>query len=271
MKLGGLDRDALDYYSDGVWYDAEYVHMRHDVPYYASVAADARGSVLELACGTGRLTIPMAQAGAEVVGVDIAPSMIARANHKREQLPPADQKRLGFVVGDMRTLRLSEKYSAVILAFNTLMHMLDDQDLRAVLETAREHLTDDGRFHLDLHTPYPMAVERDPAGRYDPQEMIDPRTRDRFIVTENNTFDPRTQVNAMRFYYQQVDRDGKPVGAERMSELKLRVIFPRELDLWLDLAGFEIDGDWDDFERSRAFSGKGGRRVLSARRRARVR
>lgn len=255
-----------DYYGDGTWYDAEYVHVGGDIPYYVQVAADTNGAILELACGTGRLTIPMAEAGASVHGIDNAPAMVARAEEKRIALPPGDQERLSFEVADMRTARLGRKFSAVVLGFNTLMHMLEDDDLEAALITARAHLTPQGLFHLDLHTPFPdLRSQRDPDGRYDPQEMIEPRTRQRYIVTENNVYDPRNQINRMQFFYQPVDLVGKPSGPERRAEVRLRVLFPRELDTWLHRTGFEVLGDWEDFERHQPFSGRGGRRVLMLR------
>jgi hypothetical protein len=167
----------------------------------------------------------------------------------------------------MRTLRLGERFDAVVLGFNTIMHMTEDPDLEAVLATAREHLGDGARFHLDLHTPYPTAIERDPDGRFEPIEVIDPNTRERYVVTENNSFDPRTQINTMYFYYQKVDRERRPIGEEEKRELRLRVLFPRELDRWLFSAGFRVVGDWDDFDRAKPFSGRGGRRVMMVERR----
>lgn len=258
-----MTEDRERYYADGAWYDAEYVHIGGDIPYYVSVAQQAPGPILELACGTGRLTIPMAETGRPVTGVDIAPGMLAQASKKCAALPPEQQANLRFVAGDMRNVRLGERFEAVILAFNTLMHMTEDEDLRATLETAREHLSDTGRFHLDLHTPYPtIAQQREPGGRYDPQQMIDPHTGHRYVVTENNRYDPRTQINTMRFYYRRADGQGRPIGPEREEVLRLRVIFPRELDLWIQLAGLRVVGDYDDFAHSRPFSGEGGRRVL---------
>lgn len=254
-----------DYYGDGEWYDAEYVHIGGDVPYYKQVAEETKGSILELATGTGRLAIPMVEAGARVFGIDNAKSMIARAEAKRAELPPSQRTRLEFRLGDMRTFRAGRQFDAVVLGFNTLMHMLEDDDLLAALHTARAHLDEEGLFHFDLHTPLPeIIINRDPNGRYDPEEMIDPRNGKRFIVTENNTYDLRRQINHMRFYYQEVDRDGRDVGPERCAQVDLRVLFPRELDHFLRLAGFEMVGDWDDFERTTLFFGGGGRRVVMA-------
>jgi SAM-dependent methyltransferase len=254
-----------DYYADGEWYDAEYVHIGGDVPYYQKVAEESEGKVLELACGTGRLTFPMMETGARVHGIDLSTGMLKRAQAKREDLRPSQRMRVTFSQGDMRNVRLGETFGSVVLAFNTLMHMTEDDDLLDTLQTARAHLGPEGLFHLDLHTPFPEINEnRDPEGRYDPEEMIDPRNGDRYIVTENNQYDARQQINEMRFYFQKVDREGMDIGAERCAVLRLRVLFPRELDTFLRLAGFEVVGDWDDFERSTCFSGGGGRRVLMA-------
>lgn len=256
--------ESFDHYGDGVWYDAEYVHIRGDIPYYVAVAKTVGGALLELACGTGRLTIPMAQAGPKVVGVDAAPAMLAQARAKCTELAPPERARLSFRAGDMRSVRLGRRFDGVVLAFNTIMHMLTDDDLLAALCTARDHLARDGRFFLDLHTPLPDLLDRDPDARYDPQQMVDPRTGHRYIVTENNRYDARRQINTMRFYYQRVDERGEAVGAERHTEVQLRVLFPREVDHWMDLAGFRIIEDWDDFERTQPFTGRGGRRVLVA-------
>lgn len=264
--MTGAGPPDVDYYADGAWYDAEYVHIREDIPHYQQIAADTPGRILELACGTGRLAIPMAQAGAEVHGIDLAPGMVDRAREKRRSLPRYDRDRLRFDVADMRTFRGEAPYAAVVLGFNSLMHMVRDDDLLATLETARRSLGADGLFHLDLHTPYPeLWSGREPGGRYDPQQMVDPRTGDRYVVTENNRYDPRHQINRMSFFYQRVDARGEPVGSERELVLELRVLFPRELDFFLRLASFEVVGDWDDLEGARPFSGMAGRRVVAAR------
>lgn len=265
--MSGAAFEPQDHYADGAWYDAEYVHIRADVPYYARVAAETVGPILELACGTGRLTFPMAKSGASILGVDAAPGMIARAEEKRSALAPMERDRVRFEVADMRTLDLGERFAAVVLGFNTLMHMTTDEDLSAAFDTVRRHLDPNGGlFHFDLHTPLPELLYRDPSGRYDPQEMIDPATGNRYVVTESNDYDPRSQINRLYFHYQRVDPSGRPVEArERRAELALRVIFPRELDRWLFTSGFEIAGEWDDFERQEVFSGRGGRRVVMAR------
>lgn len=254
-----------DHYGDGVWYDAEYVHVGADIPGYREWAARRRGPILELACGTGRLTFPMAEAGVVVTGVDYAPPMIRRALAKRAELAPHARGRLDFRVGDMRTLDLGTSFEGVVIGLNSLMHMTTDEDLHAALSTARRHLSASGRLALDVFMPPPAALGRDPDGRYDPQEMIDPRDGQRYVVTESTRYDPARQLHHLTFFYQPVDRRGRSDGPELRSELTVRVMMPRELELWFRVVGLEIVGDWDDLEATAPFSGRGGRRFIEAR------
>lgn len=254
-----------DHYGDGVWYDAEYVHVGADIPGYRAWAARRGGPILELACGTGRLTFPMAETGTEVVGVDISASMISRAEEKRRAWSPPPGGAVHFSVGDMREIRLGRTFPNVVIGLNGAMHMVSDDDLAAALETARVHLRSDGLLALDVFSLPPAALGRAPEARYDPQEMIDPRDGQRYVVTESTRYDPARQLHQLSFFYQPVDGRGQPTGAELRSDLEVRVIFPRELELWLRVTGFEIVGDWDDIEASTPFSGRGGRRFVEAR------
>lgn len=254
-----------DHYGDGIWYDAEYVHVGADIPGYRAFAARVGGPILELACGTGRLTFPMAETGCRVLGIDRSPAMIQRAEEKRLGLEAPVRDRVELQVADMRSLELRRRFTSVVVGLNSLMHMTTDDDLRAALASARRHLEPEGRLALDVFMPPPAAFGRDPEARFDPQEMIDPRDGQRYLVTESTAYDPARQIHRMTFFHQPVDRSGRPSGRELHSELELRVVYPRELELWLSVAGFEIVGDWDDVEAQTPFTGRGGRRFIEAR------
>ncbi|HJL43239.1 MAG TPA: class I SAM-dependent methyltransferase [Myxococcales bacterium LLY-WYZ-16_1] len=246
--------ESRDHYGDGVWYDAEYVHMGSDVP--ALVAWAGSRQVLELACGTGRLTLPLARAGATIWGVDLSKPMLAQARAKRRNLPEPVRSRIHLVHGDMRTVDLGRRFDRVLVGLNGLMHMLEDPDLEAALVRIRTHLEPDGRALLDLFTPQPVDHPR--GARVDPQPLIDPRTGDRWEVTERRTWDPRRQVQRIDFFY----RPSKAETAVRTSRVEVRAMYPREMDAWLRWTGFRVVGDWDGLDRSRRFAGTGGRRVL---------
>lgn len=248
------------HYADGDWYDAEYVHIRADIALYRAVAAEA-DSVLELGCGTGRLVFPMAEAGARVVGADNAPAMLTRARARQAMAAPVLASRLSFVEGDMRRLRLDERFDRVVIGLNTLLHMTDDNDLAAVFETARHHLVPGGRFVFDVFSPPEGFGNRDEDARFEPQQLIHPRTQERWIVTENNRYDRRRQLNHMFFYYRRADERGDPVGPEHRTEVVLRVLYPRELDRFIEQGGFRIAAEYEDFARTRPYEAENGLRV----------
>src|SRR3989304_4574878 len=161
-----------DYYSDPEAYDSERGDdpiRRDDIPFYVGLDNEgaARGpaapphgpdappfspgrprgapppghAVLELACGTGRVTIAIAEAGLPIVGLDASPAMLGRARHKTEG---RDNPR--WVDGDMRDFRLDERFGLVIIPFRSFLHLLTVADQKACLAHIREHLAEGGRL-----------------------------------------------------------------------------------------------------------------------------
>ena len=132
-------------------YDAQYQRYRDDIPHYLRLAADNGGPILELGAGTGRLSVALAKAGFEVVGIEASAEMLERG--RENALSEGVSESLRLESGDMRELDLGERFPLVIAAFNTLMHLynLDDQD--RALARIREHLSPGGAFAFDLYVP----------------------------------------------------------------------------------------------------------------------
>src|SRR3989304_2932923 len=143
-----------DYYSDPEAYDSERGDdpiRRDDIPFYVGLAKEAAAAghaVLELACGTGRVTIAIAEAGLPIVGLDASPAMLGRARHKTEG---RDNPR--WVDGDMRDFRLDERFGLVIIPFRSFLHLLTVADQKACLAHIREHLAEGGRLALNVFNP----------------------------------------------------------------------------------------------------------------------
>ena len=96
----GLGADFYDHYTPG---------MSGDVRFYVEEAQKAGGPILELACGTGRATIPIAQAGLNIVGVDLSGDMLSIARDKISTLSQETQSRIQLVEGDMRSFYLDDE------------------------------------------------------------------------------------------------------------------------------------------------------------------
>lgn len=137
---------------------------RRDVPFWTGVARQSRGAVLELGCGTGRISLPLARAGVSVVGIDRSAPMLERAARRLE----AQQKRAGgrrkarlrLVRGDIRFLPFAPgAFRTVLAPYGILQSLVRDKDLVATLEAVARVLPPGGLFGVDLVPDVPNWSE----------------------------------------------------------------------------------------------------------------
>jgi len=134
------------------WENAQTVG-RQDVPFWKRLAATATGRVLELGCGTGRVTIPLARAGVDIVGVDRSPSMLARARRKT-------RKRLALVRADIRSLPFGRRAFAMVLApYGVLQSLTGRRDLSRTLASIAAIVEPGGVLAVDLVPDVPRWRE----------------------------------------------------------------------------------------------------------------
>jgi SAM-dependent methyltransferase len=227
-------------YDDGRHYDLQQEGFTTDIPFYADQVAEHGDPVLELACGTGRLAIPLAARGWRVTGLDISAPMLQRAREKaREQ-----GVEVRWIEGDCRDFDLGERFGCIILAFNALSHLHELEEIDGCFSCVRRHLLPRGRFILVTFNPRLEILLRDPDERFPVCEYPDPDGRGRVVVTESNRYDRATQVNRIRWHY--------AVGGveESVRELNMRIFFPQELDALLKHNGLVITAKYGDVDGS---------------------
>jgi SAM-dependent methyltransferase len=211
----------------------------HDIPFYLDLARKARGPVLELCCGTGRITLPLLERGLDVTGVDYTPSMLAGARRKAA----GRGLRGKFVKGDMRTLRLGKKFKLVFIPFNSLQHIYTLADAERVFATVRAHLAPGGRFAFDVFNPsihYMVRFEKLKKGKFR-FELADGR---RVVIDEVCRYDPARQVNRVTW----IHHIGG--GAPRARKLDMRCFYPLELEALLKYNGFRVLGKYGDYAKA---------------------
>lgn len=131
---------------------------RRDVPFWRTVARGARGSVLELGCGTGRIAVPLARAGVTLVGVDRSDAMLARA--RRRVSRAGLTRRVRLIRGDIRHLPFgASSFSTVLAPYGVLQSLLRERDLAAALTSVRNVLESGGTFGLELVADLPAWEE----------------------------------------------------------------------------------------------------------------
>jgi SAM-dependent methyltransferase len=155
-----------DYYTDprtAETYDAGMgaeADAMNDTPFYVGLAREAAAqdmAVLELGCGTGRVTIPIAREGIDVVGLDNAPAMLDVARRKAA----ADGLDVTWVEADMRDFDLGRRFGLVIIPYRSFLHLLTDEDQRSCLAAVHRHLLPGGRLALNFFAPPSAATGAD--------------------------------------------------------------------------------------------------------------
>jgi SAM-dependent methyltransferase len=230
--------DSQEIYSDPIMYDIESYHTS-DIPFYLELAAKYGDPVLELACGTGRVSIPIAKAGYSVTGLDISPNMIRRAKEKAAE----SNVEITFLEADCRTFKLENRFRLIIMPYNAIAHIHDRLSHEALFAKVREHLHPDGCFSLSWFNPNEKYLYRDPNRRYPCMEYKLPDGTP-VVITENNVYDKASQINYIRWYYKIGDNQ------EIVKELNMRILYPKELDALLYYNGFDVVKKYGDHNKS---------------------
>lgn len=194
------------------------------VDYLAALAGTGRA--LELAIGTGRVAVPLSERGVAVAGIELSVPMIEQLRTK------ADDAAIPVVVGDMATTRAPGKFSLVYLVYNTISNLLSQEEQIACLRNAARHLTSGGRFVVELWVPQLRAL---PPGY---QATVWHCEAGYIGLDTYDVLHQRVVSHHFRF------GDGKQAELSRSPH---RYIWPAELDLMAQLAGFELQSrsaDW---------------------------
>ncbi len=247
MSLSEYDR------LDAEIYDAyTRASIDGDVEFYVEEARRAGAPVLELGCGTGRILLPIATAGIDIVGVDRAASMLAVSRRKVAEADRDVQRRIELVEADMRQLSLGRCFTLVAIPYRAFLHLLTPDDQRQALARIREHLVDGGRLALNVFDPSltmiasRLGVE---GGRLEHQiTFTHPRTGREVVLWHTFRYHPERQLLEGAFVFDELDRDGA-VLARHHAPLTLRWVYRYEMQHLLELAGFRVESLYGDFRR----------------------
>jgi SAM-dependent methyltransferase len=194
-------------------------------------ALAGNGRALELAIGTGRVAIPLRERGVPVTGIELSIPMIDRLREK------VDEATIPVIAGDMATTVAPGEYSLVFLVFNTISNLLTQAAQVACVRNAARHLGPGGRFVIELWIP---ELRKLPPGQQATVWRCDPG----YIGLD--TYDPLRQLVVSHHF---TFDDSSPQA--RLVRSPHRYIWPAELDLMAQLAGFELESrhaDWSGSE-----------------------
>lgn len=222
-------------------YDLENPYEEQDGAFIMSYAQALGGDVLDLGCGTGRMTIPLAQAGFSCTGVEVVSEMLNIARQRSAGLP------VHWVQADARSFDLGKRFMLIFECGCVFMHQLTNTDQLDFLTCVHNHLAEGGRFIFSLKFPHPDIFDRVD----DEKEWYTyPDGQGRTVrVCGTEWYDELTQIKTETAIRHILDRDGNEI--ERIvAPLQLRYTFPREILGLLDRAGFEVKETFGGLDRS---------------------
>jgi len=209
---------------------------------------DAR--ILELCCGTGRLTLPIAKDGYDITGVDYTPTMLAQAKSKACEAGVD----IRYIEADIRTLDLQEKYDLIFIPFNSIHHLYKNEDLFKAFRVVKDHLKDGGLFLLDCFNPNIRYIAEGEKGE---KEIAAYTTDDgrEVMIKQKMRYEDKTQINRIEWHYF--------INGEfhSIQNLDMRMFFPQELDSYLQWSGFHIIHKYGGFEEE-AFTNHSEKQVF---------
>jgi SAM-dependent methyltransferase len=233
------------------YYDSTPIVMqrKQDVAFYVSQAKKHGEPVLELGCGTGRVAVAIAEAGCQVVGLDLSEKMLERAVEKRAKMRPEAKERLHLLQGDMRRFDVGGKFRTIIIPFRPLQHLLETEEHIACLHCVKEHLERDGRLILDV---FQTDAERMHDARYQQEVFLTeydlPDGRHVKLSERVAAFHRAEQKNDVEMIFQVKHADGKE---ERLvMAWPLRYFFRYEVEHLLGRCGFRVEAEYGDFDES---------------------
>ena len=233
------------------FYDASPVVVsRHkDVVFYRDAAKQYGGPVLELGCGTGRVTTAIAESGQQITALDISQKMLDRATHKVAALPADQRQRIKLVAGDMRRFRLQQQFRLIIIPFRPFQHLLPVQEQLDCLACVHEHLAPGGKLIMDF-------FQTDAARMHDPEFL-----KEHFIAEYEMSggrkvrlseriaaFHRAEQCNDVEMAFEVTGADGRTT--RNVFAFTFRYFFRYEVEHLLARSGFRVMELWGDFDCS---------------------
>ena len=237
-----LEAGATAHFEDPDYYAISYATRKEDVAFYTRVAAK-HDRVLEYGIGNGRIALPIARGGASVVGIDQSVAMLADLRARLKRQPAELRARITARRGDMRRVRLGQRFPLVICPFNTVLHLYTREDVEQWLARVRDHIEPRGELVMDLSMPILQDLADDPGTSYSMRPFVHP-TAGVVGYREIFDYDRVRQILFVSMCFEPKTRGKKPF----MVPLAHRQYFPCEWEALLHYNGFETTKVSGDFE-----------------------
>lgn len=234
-------KENISVYFDGKHYDSYLCSLgleEYGLSFYLNQCKKYGGEVLEIGCGTGRITIPIAEEGFLITGLDNSSPFLELAAEK------AKDKNLSIKWENqsMASFDLNRKFDLILLTGNTFLHLLELKDLENCISCVIMHLKKEGRFIFDSMKPWLQGLMTDPKDIAPHAEYPNPYDDSKVNIKLQKSFDIASQIQTHIYHY--------TIGEKKVKRIaKFRITFPKDLDAILHYNGLSIEEKYGSFSK----------------------
>jgi ubiquinone/menaquinone biosynthesis C-methylase UbiE len=222
--------------------------VKDDIPFYLDYAKQTGGQILEVACGTGRVTIPLARAGYRITGFDLSINMLNQLRSKLQAEQDKTKDRIEIFQADMTNFNFGKKFPFIMIPFRAFQLLADHNQQLDCLDRIKDHLTDDGIFILNVFKPYSILDESWVQPEVEDWSLIDPKTGLKVRRTHvRRKIDIKEQVTYPELKYYVEDDEGKENCY--IEKLAMKYYYEEQLRKLLISRGFNITEQFGYYDK----------------------
>lgn len=229
---------------DSIFYDDVNFNQEEDISFLKQIIPSSANTILDLGCGSGRLTFQLVQKNRSLYGIDLSKKMISLGEKTNKKLP--NSCKVNFFNLNMANFRLKTNFDFIFCGYNSIQHLTSNIKVINFFNSVYNHLNKTGLFFLDLMNPnFDFLPER--VHSVFKKKFFSSEYKDYIYLFEKRQYDRATQINSIKYIYSQ-DNEMKNVICT--SKFKMRQFFPQEIDYLLFVNNFRIINKWGDYDFS---------------------
>jgi ubiquinone/menaquinone biosynthesis C-methylase UbiE len=236
--------NANEYYAET--YDDSVGDWPGEIDFYLELVRNHSENVLEIAAGTGRVSIRLSQSAEKIIGLDQSLDMINHARRKSTHI-----KNIQWEQADMRDFMLSEKFSLILIPGHSFQNLRTSQDQVACLQCVRQHLKPGGLFvmHLDQKNMQWLGdLCGEKGGAFESAETFShPETGNHVQASHAWTYEPASQTATVQSKWEENDKSGEKIRTITREKIPLHTVFPFEIEHLLARVGLEVEAVYGNF------------------------
>lgn len=222
-------------YNDIMWW------KKDDIKFWQNIINSTKSKrILELCCGTGRIGLPLIESGLDYYGIDSSSSFINYFQNKASKIKYNTSK---IICEDIRNFNIGESFDLILIGFNSLAHLLKNQDLLDTLKAIKLHMNSKTIFAIDIFVPDVSFLYRENQDKLNIMDFIYSKTNEKMNILESIDYNPLTEINRISWDF--IDKDN---ASKFNYSFDMRMWFPDTLNKILTDCGYHIQKFYGDYD-----------------------